>query len=330
MSKERAVLAVDVGGSHVKVLVSGETESRRAVSGPTITAAEMVEGRARRRRGLAMGRRHGRVPAPVHAGRVVSEPVNLGKGWVGFDFEAAFGKPTKVMNDAAMQALGSYDGGTMLFLGLGTGLGTALIVDGIVEPMEIGHLPFKKRTYEDYVGERGLEALGKKRWRELVNEAVEQLTAALEPDYVVLGGGNATKLHELPPKTGSATTPTRSRAASGSGRPISNPLREQNEARLARVLDRPCRSRARRPRRRAAMCGRVGWFSPGCHRPAIPSNWKLRPVLAFLVAGRGLDCRPGARGRAARAGAASGAPVAHACGLHAVGYSTGNAGAIAA
>ncbi len=200
MSKERAVLAVDVGGSHVKVLVNGESESRRAVSGPTLTAADMVK--------LALGAAEGwrwdvvtvGVPAPVHAGRVVSEPVNLGDGWVGFDYEAAFGKPTKVMNDAAMQALGSYDGGTMLFLGLGTGLGTALIVDGIVEPMEIGHLPFKKATYEDYVGERGRLKRGNKRWREHVNEAVEQLTAALEPDYVVLGGGNATKLRELPPK----------------------------------------------------------------------------------------------------------------------------------
>jgi polyphosphate glucokinase len=201
MSKERAVLAVDVGGSHVKVLVSGETESRRAVSGPTLTPTEMVK--------LALGAAEGwhwdvvtvGVPAPVHAGRVISEPVNLGKGWVGFDFEAAFGAPTKVMNDAAMQALGSYGGGTILFLGLGTGLGTALIADGIVEPMEIGHLPFKKGSYEDYVGERGRLKRGNKRWRGLVAEAVEQLTAALEPDSVVIGGGNATKLRDLPPKT---------------------------------------------------------------------------------------------------------------------------------
>jgi predicted NBD/HSP70 family sugar kinase len=201
MSKERAVLAVDVGGSHVKVLVSGETESRRAVSGSTLTPTKMVK--------LALGAAEGwhwdvvtvGVPAPVHAGRVISEPVNLGKGWVGFDFETAFGAPTKVMNDAAMQALGSYDGGTMLFLGLGTGLGTALIADGIVEPMEIGHLPFKKGSYEDYVGERGRLKRGDKRWRGLVDEAVEQLTSALEPDSVVIGGGNATKLRELPPKT---------------------------------------------------------------------------------------------------------------------------------
>jgi polyphosphate glucokinase len=198
---KRTVLAVDVGGSHVKVLTSDETERRRAPSGPTLTASEMVSA-ALEAAGdwswdvVAVG-----IPAPVHGGRVASEPFNLGKGWVGFDFEAAFGAPTRVVNDAAMQALGSYDGGTMLFLGLGTGLGTALIADGIVEPMEIGHLPFKKGSYEDYVGERARLKRGNKRWRELVSEAVEQLTAALEPDSVVIGGGNATKLRELPPKT---------------------------------------------------------------------------------------------------------------------------------
>jgi polyphosphate glucokinase len=195
---KRTVLAVDVGGSHVKVLTSDETERRRAPSGPTLTASEMVAA-ALEAAGdwswdvVAVG-----IPAPVHGGRVASEPFNLGKGWVGFDFEAAFGAPTKVVNDAAMQALGSYDGGTMLFLGLGTGLGSALIVDGILEPMEIGHLPFKKQTFEDYLGDRGRRKLGKKRWAKLVHEATEHLTAALEPDYVVLGGGNAVKLEELP------------------------------------------------------------------------------------------------------------------------------------
>src|SRR5579862_4660673 len=199
MVDKQAVLAVDVGGSHVKVLVSGETESRRAPSGPTLTPDEMVKAAVGAADGwkwdvVAVG-----IPAPVHGSRVVSEPFNLGKGWVGFDFAKAFGVPTKVMNDAAMQALGSYEGQTMLFLGLGTGLGSTLIVDGIVEPMEIGHLPFKKRTYEDYVGERGRERLGKKRWQKAVTEAVESLTAALEPDYVVLGGGNAARLDVLPP-----------------------------------------------------------------------------------------------------------------------------------
>jgi polyphosphate glucokinase len=199
MVDKQVVLAVDVGGSHVKVLLSGETESRRAPSGPTLTPSEMVAAAVGAADGwkwdvVAVG-----IPAPVHGGKVVSEPFNLGKGWVGFDFAEAFGVPTRVMNDAAMQALGSYEGGAMLFLGLGTGLGSALIVDGIVEPMEIGHLPFKKRTYEDYVGERGRERLGKKRWQKAVTDAVESLTAALEPDYVVLGGGNAARLDALPP-----------------------------------------------------------------------------------------------------------------------------------
>jgi polyphosphate glucokinase len=139
------------------------------------------------------------IPAVVRAGRVVSEPVNLGSGWVGFDFEEAFGKPTKVINDAAMQALGSYEGGKMLFLGLGTGLGSALVVDGVVVPMELAHLPFRKATFEDYVGEHGREQRGKKKWESAVFETIENLTAALDPDYVVLGGGNADKLAELPP-----------------------------------------------------------------------------------------------------------------------------------
>ena len=201
MVGERAVLAVDVGGSHVKVLVSGETESRRAPSGPELTPTEMVAAAL----GAADGWRWDvvtvGVPAPVHGGRIVSEPFNLGRGWVGFDFESAFSVPTKVINDAAMQALGSYEGsGTMLFLGLGTGLGSALIADGVIEPMEIGHLPFKKKTFEDYVGERGRKRLGGKRWQEVVFEAVEHLSAALEPDTIVLGGGNAAKLKDLPAK----------------------------------------------------------------------------------------------------------------------------------
>jgi polyphosphate glucokinase len=139
------------------------------------------------------------VPAPVRDGHVVLEPFNLGKGWVGFDFESAFGVPTKVMNDAAMQALGSYEGsGKMLFLGLGTGLGSAMIAERVIEPMEIAHLQFRKRTFEDYLGDRGRKKYGSERWQELVAEAVEQLTAALEPDSIVLGGGNASKLAKLP------------------------------------------------------------------------------------------------------------------------------------
>ena len=138
-------------------------------------------------------------PGAVMHGKVVAEPYNLGRGWVGFDFRKAFGRPTRVLNDAAMQAIGSYEGGRMLFLGLGTGLGSAMIVDGIVAPMEIGHLPFKKgRTYEDYVGERGFKRLGAKKWRHAVKEVVEQLSRVLEADYIVIGGGNARKLKRLP------------------------------------------------------------------------------------------------------------------------------------
>jgi polyphosphate glucokinase len=129
---------------------------------------------------------------------VVAEPVNLGDGWVGFDYEAAFGKPTQVVNDAVMQAVGSYQGGRMLFLGLGTGLGSAMVVDGVIEPLELGHLPYRKKTFEDYVGEQSLEKRGKKKWTKDVFAAVEQLAAAMEPDEVVLGGGGVDKLDELP------------------------------------------------------------------------------------------------------------------------------------
>ncbi len=138
-------------------------------------------------------------PGPVLRDRPVAEPYNLGRGWVGFDFAAAFGRPVKVVNDAAMQALGSYKGGKMLFLGLGTGLGSTMIVDGIVEPMELGHLPYKKATYEDYVGRAGLERHGKKKWRRHVADVVARLIAALEPDETVIGGGNVRKLKALPP-----------------------------------------------------------------------------------------------------------------------------------
>ena len=194
-----SILAVDVGGSHVKALLSGGDEKRKFASGPDLTAKEMVDGVLGLVDGWSYDRISVGIPMPVRGGKPVAEPVNLGKGWVGFDFEHAFGKPTKVVNDAAMQALGSYEGGRMLFLGLGTGLGSAMVVDGIVEPMELGHLPFRKATFEDYVGERGLQRLGKKKWKKAVFETVERLSAALEPEYVVLGGGNAKKLDELPP-----------------------------------------------------------------------------------------------------------------------------------
>jgi polyphosphate glucokinase len=193
------VLAIDVGGSHVKALVSGETAPRRADSGPAFTPEQMVEAVKDLAEGWTWEVVSIGVPTPVHGGRIVRDPVNLGTGWVGFDFGAAFGKPTRVVNDAAMQALGSYDGGTMLFLGLGTGLGSALVADGLVQPMELGHLPYRKKTFESYVGEAGLELRGKKRWRQDVVDVIERLSAALEPDYVILGGGNADKVRELPP-----------------------------------------------------------------------------------------------------------------------------------
>lgn len=194
-----SVLAIDVGGSHVKALVSGESEPRRAESGPAFTPQQTVEAVRKLADGWTWELVSVGVPTPVHGGRIVHDPVNLGPGWVGFDFATAFGKPTRVVNDAAMQALGSYDGGTMLFLGLGTGLGSALVGDGLVQPMELGHLPYRKKTFEDYVGEAALERRGKKRWRQDVADVVEKLSAAVEPDYVVLGGGNADKMKELPP-----------------------------------------------------------------------------------------------------------------------------------
>jgi polyphosphate glucokinase len=193
------VLAIDIGGTHVKILATGQHEKRAFESGPVLTPEKMVAGVKK----LAEGRKYDVVsigyPGPVIHNRPIAEPHNLAKGWVGFDFKAAFGCPVKVVNDAAMQALGSYTSGKMLFLGLGTGLGSTMIVDGVVEPMELGHLPYRKATYEDYVGLRGLDKRGKKKWRRYVADVVQRLKAALEPDEVVLGGGNARLLHELPP-----------------------------------------------------------------------------------------------------------------------------------
>ena len=199
MAEERVVLAVDVGGSHVKALTSKESERRRFKSGPELTAEQMVAGVLKAVDGWSWDVASVGIPTPVRGGKVVAEPINLGKGWVGFDFEGALGKPTKVVNDATMQAVGSYEGGRMLFLGLGTGLGSTMITDGVIEPLELGHLPFRKKTFEDYVSEHALEKYGKKKWTEAVFETVQQLSAAMEPDYVVLGGGGAEELDELPP-----------------------------------------------------------------------------------------------------------------------------------
>jgi polyphosphate glucokinase len=199
VAMSQRVLVVDVGGTNVKILATGQEAPRKFPSGPAMTAHEMVA----RVREAAADWQFDAVsigyPGSVLRGRPVAEPHNLAKGWVGFDFEEAFGCPVKVINDAAMQALGGYQSGRMLFLGLGTGLGTTLISDGVIEPMELAHLPYRKATYEDYIGERGLERLGKKKWRKYVSDVVALLSSALVPDYVVLGGGNVRKLKELPP-----------------------------------------------------------------------------------------------------------------------------------
>jgi polyphosphate glucokinase len=197
------ILVIDIGGAHVKLLATGRRQRAEFPSGPKMTPKKMVVGtRAATAEwkydAISIG-----YPGPVVHGRPISEPRHLGSGWVGFDFKRAFGRPVKIVNDAAMQALGSYQGGRMLFLGLGTGLGSALIVDHVLEPMELGHLPYKNgRTYEDYVGQAGLDRQGRKKWRRQVNEVVQQLKGALQADYIVLGGGNARLLKNLPPGTG--------------------------------------------------------------------------------------------------------------------------------
>ena len=197
--KAPPALAVDVGGSHVKVLLNGVDERRRFVSGRKLTAKQMVASVLEQTEDWSYECVSVGIPSPVRDNVVLNDPYNLGQGWAGFDFETAFGKPTKVINDATMQALGGYQGGRMLFLGLGTGLGSTMILDDVIAPMELGHLPFRKATFEDYVGEAGLERLGHKRWRKAVHETITRLTSALEPDYVVLGGGNAAVLGDLPP-----------------------------------------------------------------------------------------------------------------------------------
>ncbi|MDG2094068.1 MAG: ROK family protein [Phycisphaerales bacterium] len=195
-------LVCDIGGTSVKILLSGETQRRKAPSGPEMTASDMV--RIVRELGgedwswdqIAIG-----YPGPVVHGRIMCEPSNLGNGWIAFDFAKAFGCPVKIVNDAAMQALGSYHGGQMLFMGLGTGLGTAMIVNGQLQPMEAGHLPYKKgKTFEDFTGKRGYAELGKKKWKQAVLEIMAEFKRALEPDYIVIGGGNAKKFdqEELP------------------------------------------------------------------------------------------------------------------------------------
>ena len=193
------ILAIDIGGTWIKALLSRENVPRKIPSGASLTPQGMVDSVKKavadwKYDVVSIG-----FPGPILNGRIVIEPWNLGKGWVEFDLRAAFGCPVRLINDAAMQALGSYQGGKMLFLGLGTGLGSCMVVEGIVEPMELGHLPYKDSTFEDYVGMRGLQRLGKERWREHVDDVVARLRAALEPDEVVLGGGNVHNLLALPP-----------------------------------------------------------------------------------------------------------------------------------
>ena len=193
------VLSIDIGGHHVKLLVSGAEQRRKFDSGPDLTPAAMVEQTKTLAEGWAWEAISIGYPGLVVHGRIAAEPKNLGTGWVGYDFGTAFGCPVKVVNDAAMQALGAYTGGRMLFLGLGTGLGSAMIVNGTVEPMELAHLPYRKgRSYEDYVGATGLKRLGKKKWRKHVWAVIDMLRKALEPQYVVVGGGNVKKLGEMP------------------------------------------------------------------------------------------------------------------------------------
>jgi polyphosphate glucokinase len=196
------ILVIDIGGTNVKVKHSESEEIRKYPSGPELTPEQMVQAVISltgdwEYDAISIG-----YPGPVVHGKIGREPVNLGRGWVGFDLDAALGKPVRLINDAAMQALGSYDGGRMLFLGLGTGLGNALIIDGTIAAMELGHLPYKKgRSFEEYLGNAGRLRGGNKKWRRWVADVVSRLKHAVIADYVVLGGGNARKLRELPPGT---------------------------------------------------------------------------------------------------------------------------------
>lgn len=200
--KPVTILVIDIGGSHVKCLVAGRRRPVRFKSGPALTPREMVEGVLKVTRGWRFARVSIGYPGVVRRGTIAVEPHNLGSGWVGFDFEAAFKRPVKLINDAAMQALGAYRGGSMLFLGLGTGLGSTMIVDGVIVAMELGHLPYRQRhTFEDKVGERARKRYGRKRWRQNVEQVLQDLRLALMPDYIVLGGGNVKHLHRLPPHT---------------------------------------------------------------------------------------------------------------------------------
>jgi len=202
MKTNRRILVIDVGGTHVKLLVTGMKQPILIPSGRTLTPAVMIRQVKDAVKSCPYDVVSIGYPGPVVHGRPLREPHNLGQGWVGFDFRRALGRPVKIINDAAMQALGSYKKGRLLFLGLGTGLGSAMIADGVVEPMELAHLPYKRgKTYEDYLGIRGLKRLGRKKWARQVAKVVSLMRAALQPEEVVLGGGNVKKLKKLPPGT---------------------------------------------------------------------------------------------------------------------------------
>jgi polyphosphate glucokinase len=200
--QRRRILAVDIGGTHVKVMRSPKSEKRKFKSGPELTAKQMVAKVKDTTKDWTYDVVSIGYPGPVANNRPLTEPPNLGIGWTGFDFSKAFNRPVKLVNDAVMQALGSYSGSRMLFLGLGTGLGSAMIIDGVIEPMELAHLTYKNgKTFEHYLGDKGMKHSGLKKWRANVADAVKHMTAALEPDYIVLGGGNIRHLKNLPPNT---------------------------------------------------------------------------------------------------------------------------------
>ena len=196
------VLVIDVGGAHVKLLATGQSEVLKIPSGPDFTPQQFVAEVLEATKDWSYEVVSIGFPAPIADGKPIRKPNNLGAGWVGFDAAAALGRPVKVMNDAAMQALGSYEGGRMLFLGLGTGLGATLVLDSrTVVALELADLPYRKgRTFEDYVGQRGFDRFGRKRWRWFVDDVATRLRLAFIADYVVLGGGNNRLLKELPPQ----------------------------------------------------------------------------------------------------------------------------------
>jgi polyphosphate glucokinase len=192
------ILVIDIGGTNVKMLATGHDTPRRFPSGKELTPERLVSGVKSatvdwKYEAVSVG-----FPGPILCGQPILEPMNLGGGWLGYDFAAAFGRPVKVINDAAMQALGSYEGGKMLFIGLGTGVGATVIMGGEIQPLEVGRFRYKKRTLEDYLGNRGRKRMGRKKWQKHVEEALERFVVALKPDDVVLGGGNAKKLNPLP------------------------------------------------------------------------------------------------------------------------------------